>query len=544
MVNGGAVTRNTTSPAGTAPHYVGPRLRKVLEERLDDLQSAYEAVQEEERVLDESIRIAQFRKEALDDFYTFATKVMGFEDLYPPLHGPLCRLVQDGNIKRKLILLPRGCFKTTICSISYPLWLLVRDQNARIALCSVNSAKAEENLDEIYERAKGEIFQLLFGDIIGHPDTWPKRTKSFARIRRKGSKTGPSLAAYSVECSEVGRHFDTMVFDDIVDQEKVNTPQAREGVWEWFGRQFSVRDPGTEMMIIGTRWHWDDVYSRIQKHMPKYAENKEVGWHTERRSIIENGKIIFPARFTHAELEEIRKVQGDYIFSCFYYNEPAGEGTNPFDIRRISWVDYVPEKSSWTYILVDPASTRENYSCHVGIVVGDALPSRKFIVREAILEKMHPDQLVDTIFRLVGKHAPYKVVIEDESFQKSLKYWLRREMRDRGIHFQIDMVKNPRNVSQPMRLLSLQPYVNNGAIKFAHGMPGAKEMMEEFETYPKGPHKDLICALYMITASVFPPQITVRTVEKPPPPRSRQIMKMLSGRKNGRFMPFTRIGGK
>ncbi len=519
-------------------------MRQVLEERLKDLEVAHEAIQEEERVIDESLRIARFRQEAIDDFYTFVTKVLGFEDLYPSLHGPLCRLMQNGDVRRKLILLPRGCFKTTICSISYPLWCLVRDQNARIALCSVKASKAENNLEELYHRAGGEVFQLLFGDTIGHPDTWPKRTKSFARIRRRGSRTGPSIAAYSVESSEVGEHFDHLLFDDIVDQERVNTPQARESVWEWFGRQFSVRDPGTEMVVIGTRWHWDDVYSRIQKHMPKYADDKEVGWHVEKRAIIENGKIIFPTRFTRAELEEIRKVQGDYIFSCFYHNEPAGEGTNPFNVRRLKWVDYTPQKDGWTYILVDPASTRESYSCYVGIVIGDALPSRRFVIREAILEKMHPDQLVDTIFRLVEREKPYRVVIEDESFQKSLQYWLRREMRARKVHFTVDMVKNPRNVSQPMRLLALQPYINNGAIQFANGMPGARDMLEEIETYPKGPHKDLLCALYMITASIFPPKMVPHTAPKAPPIRSRRLMEMLNGKRGRGFMPFTRIGGK
>ncbi len=499
--------------------------------------------------VDKAVELIKARQIALEDFYVFCTEVMGFKDLYEPLHRPLCDLIANDKIKRKLILLPRGHFKTTIVSICYPLWRLIQDTSRRIALCSKAAAKAEENLDELVDRAGSSKVQAFFGDVIGHPDSWPIKRKDRIKLRRQGSTTGPSIAAYSVESSEVGRHFDCMIFDDIVDQEMVNSQRTRDAIWEWFGRQLSVLDPGAEIIVIGTIWHWDDVYIRIQKQLKKYDENTRIGWYVHKRKAIERDRVIFPTRFSKDELEEIRKVQGDYIFSCFYMNEPTGSGLNPFDLRQFQWIDYEPVRGAHTYILIDPASTRQDYSSYTGIIIGDAYTSpngrKVFVVRDAILEKLHPDVLIDRIFALAKKHQPFRVIIEDEAYQKSLYYWLRRDMIQRNFHFPVQMIKNPRNVSQEMRLVALQPFVHNGAIVFNNQMDGKADLVTEFESFPKGPHKDLICALYFATHIIIPAARDEPEVQKRVPVRSRLLQELVNRptRRNGR-MPFLRIGGR
>jgi hypothetical protein len=236
-------------------------------------------------------------------------------------------------------------------------------------LCSKAGNKSEESLAEIVDRASRPEFQELFGQEIGHPSSWPVNRKDMVRIARRGATTGPSISAYSTESSEVGRHFDVMILDDIVDQESVNSPASREKIWNWFGRQLSVLDPGCQLIVVGTRWSWDDVYSRIANRFQPYIKDGEVnklGWWIEKRAAIENGKLIFPTRFTREILAEIKHAQGDYVYSCFYENEPTPEGVNPFNARLIQYVEYDPEaaenEGDWNYILIDPASTIETWS--------------------------------------------------------------------------------------------------------------------------------------------------------------------------------------
>lgn len=525
------------------------------EKRLKELETRITSLSKQQENLDQQIELIELKERALDDFYFFCKEVMGFRELYEPLHRPLCNLISNPNIKRKLILLPRGHFKTTIISICFPLWRLARDQNERVALCSATDGKAEENLEEIIDRAARDRFQCLFGDSVGSPDKWPKCRKDQVRIRRRGSQTGPSIAAYGVDSSEVGRHFSLMLLDDIVNQDKVNTQNSRDNVWTWFGRQLSVLDPNCEMIVIGTRWHWDDPYSRIQKQLPKYSDDRPSGWWHEKRKVVEYNKLIFPTRFSFEELDEIKHIQGDYIYSCFYYNEPVGEGTNPFDLRKFGWIDYKrPEDSEdeyeksqtpHTHILVDPAASEAEYACYSGFVIADALHDRRVVIREAILEKLHPDDLISKIFELVQIHNPIRVLIEDEAYQKSLYYWTRERMLSRNIHFSVVPVRIPRNIQRDYRLSALQPFVHNKQIVFEKNMPGKADLVEEFETFPKGPHRDLLSAMAMIPyGMVYPSEKKLKPKEEDKPRLVEFFDQLIDkSRKRRSYMPRVSVRG-
>lgn len=518
-----------------------------------------QSVSQRAAALTRSIRKMAERQEVQEDFWIFCTKAMGFEDLYEPLHRPLCDLISNQNIKRILCLLPRGHFKTTIISICYPLFLLVNDPNERVSLCSSTSQKAEENLEEVIDRAGRDLFQHFCSDRLGPPPSWIKCSRIQIRVPRDGSTTGPSIAAFGVESAEVGRHFSTMLLDDIVGQNEVNSPQTRDNVWMWFGRSLSVLDPGSRMIILGTRWHFDDVYSRIITNLNTYMPDEKVQlvdgkelpqkWWIERREVIENEQLIFPTRFSRIELEEIRKIQGDYTFSCFYFNDPVGEHSNPFDVKKFSWVTYPTEaqedENSYTHILVDPALSSEAWACNSGLVIYDAHPDHTHTVIEAIREKLHPDELVAKIFALAKEYNATRVAIEDEAYQKSLVHWIRQQMPQHGFSFNVIPVKIPRNIKKYARFEALQPFIHNGLIKFKEDMPGREDIIEEFEQYPKGSTDDLIAALAMLpNCTIYPPSRKRRSKPKEMSPAGEFLQALMQrhdpGRHNG-YLPRVQI---
>jgi len=504
-------------------------------------------IERETEEIDAALDIAAEREQGLKDFFWFCKNVLGFDKMTEQLHGVLCNDIANDDLKRILVLLPRGHFKTTIISICLPLWLLCRNPQSRIALISVSADRAEENLMEIRDRARRQEFIRLYGGIVGQESGWHEVSKNKIRIPRQGAVTGPSIAAYGVDSKEVGRHFDTMLLDDICDQEKVNSQETRDRVWSWFGRQLSVLDPGCRLIVLGTRWHYDDVYSRIERQCPRRTENNPMGWTVVKRKAIENGRCIFPERFSKDLLEEIRKVQGDYLYSCFYNNEPVGEGCNPFDVRLFTWIDYVrPENSDdpeeklqtpITHLFVDPAQSKETWACPSGLVIVDACWDRRSVIREAILEKLHPDQLVDRIFSLVSQYNIQRVGIEDEAFQKSLAYWVKREQLARGVFFTVIPVKIPRNVAGDRRMAGIQPFLHNGDIIFDQKMEGKANIIEEFETFPKGPHKDLIAAISQIPhATVYPSKKMAKPAEEQEHPILEFLSMITKRRRNtGRF---------
>jgi predicted phage terminase large subunit-like protein len=522
--------------------------------KLKELEEAQRAQKERLFQLEKSHKFQVARDKALNDFYFFCIEVMGFKDLYEPLHRMLCDKVSNQDVIRKLIMIPRGHFKTTISSICYPAWLLARDMNERIIIASSALSKAQECLSEIVQRITDERFQYYLGDRIPHVDTWLQNTQGQIWFPRRSKFTGPTILTLGVDSAEVGKHGSRMIMDDIVGKEQVNTKPNRDKAWEWFGRQFSVLDPNCELCIVCTKWHEDDVYGRMQtdESWEKIVMKVKEPW--------PDGPFIFPTRFNEKTLKEIQSVQDEYTFSCFYLNEPSGAGVNPFQVGKFTFIEY-PFKveyrkdrskedndytKPWTYLLVDPAATTEGYSCPSGILLVDALSDKRLVIREAIQKKYEPDELVELIFAMVKAHKPRKVIIEAEAQQRTYHYWIRKEMFRRKMHFKIEEVKNPRNKTKYNRILALQPYLHNGDFVFQKDMPGRDALMEEFRTYPNGKTDDMICALYMAIPEVqYPPRNARRDSRKPVPIKSRLLHEMVH-RKERAFgrAPRIRVGGR
>jgi predicted phage terminase large subunit-like protein len=472
--------------------------RKLLQRRQAELKDQLKSIQKRKE-------LEEVREKGLEDFYFFCKNVMGFKDLYEPLHRPLCEFIANPDSKRKMILIPRGHFKTTIGSISYPIWKLLRNREERIGLMSVTSDLAEDHLRELIMKIDDTRTQALYSHKLPPSSTWPLRRGFEYRCPRRGSKVGPSLYACGVESSETGRHFSTIIIDDMVNDQNTRNRAQLERIWDWFSRQGSVLDSDGEFLVLGTRWHWGDPYGRLQEK--KDWEKMILSATTK------SGSLIFPTVFSKEFLEEKRRDQGDYRYSCFYENNPSGAGLNPFDIKRFSWVDYRERHpDAHRYLLIDPATTTNEWSHPTGIVIGDALAKEKtFVVTECIREKLEPDSLVNRIIGLCKKHDPYEIVIEADSAHKIFVSWLKREFAKKKLSYHIHSMKNPVKIGRETRTINtLQPRVHNGEVVFADNMIGREMLLEEFQSFPRGKSDDLVMALSAVLVVTYP-----RGYEKP-----------------------------
>ena len=124
-------------------------------------QSASEALYEEVRA---------YSKKSL--FY-FAATVMGFKDMTPNLHLPFCNYMQmlpwfggPQNSRRKLGIMPREHFKSSVVSCALPLWLLIHDPNTTIALISAKDDNTKKWLRFIKSTiTNNQMFRWAFPEI-------------------------------------------------------------------------------------------------------------------------------------------------------------------------------------------------------------------------------------------------------------------------------------------------------------------------------------------------------------------------------------------
>ena len=80
----------------------------------NDKRRTTEDLQEELAELDLEVLDDEFRKRAESDHMFFCRHVLGYKDLDDNLHGDVSHIVNHGEHRRKLLLLPRGHLKSSL----------------------------------------------------------------------------------------------------------------------------------------------------------------------------------------------------------------------------------------------------------------------------------------------------------------------------------------------------------------------------------------------------------------------------------------------
>jgi hypothetical protein len=144
------------------------------------------------------------REDLLSDFYLFCK--VGLEmPVHDLPHEEMASFISDTTQKQKLMLVPRDCWKTSICSTAFPLWMVLRawfiDQNPhyRCLIDSETTRLSKFILKAIGAYVKngrnlirhfGELYrkELDAGESLGHQlgqDWSPLRPD---RVRRFGDR--------------------------------------------------------------------------------------------------------------------------------------------------------------------------------------------------------------------------------------------------------------------------------------------------------------------------------------------------------------------
>jgi len=123
--------------------------------------------------------------------------------------------------KRKLIIMPRGTFKTTISSVAFPIWLLTKNPNLRIMLDSELYTNSKMRVREIRAQMESETFKKYYGDWKGIPWSDGEITIStHTKIYKE-----PSVFASGISASKTGVHADFIIADDLNSPLNTNTSE-------------------------------------------------------------------------------------------------------------------------------------------------------------------------------------------------------------------------------------------------------------------------------------------------------------------------------
>lgn len=197
-------------------------------------------------------------KESL--FHT-SQNLCGHKDITLNTHLPIVRALESPT-KRKLICVPRGTFKSSLCSVDYPIWLLLNNPNLRILLDSEIYGNSKNFLREIKGILKSEKFIDMWGD--WETNVW-NESEIIIGARTKTLKEA-SITVSGIGAQKTGQHYDVILGDDYNSPGNSTTPEGRQNVISHYQYNQSILETNGTYVIVGTRYSEDDLIGWIIKN--------------------------------------------------------------------------------------------------------------------------------------------------------------------------------------------------------------------------------------------------------------------------------------
>jgi len=475
--------------------------------------------------------IALMKKLAWDDFYIFTKYVVGKDLLEEEPHREVTEFLTAGltqsdllNLRctpplsvdsvknldaklKKLLMLPRGSFKSTIASTALPIWLLWHNPNLRIMMDCATLGNAKNYLAAIKDLIENSpMLKAVCTDDDGNyllecdkkvTGSWTEGQIILKHRTKLGMKE-PSIFLSAVDNTVTGMHPDVIIMDDLVSEDTVKTDVQLEKTKDHYRFSLSLLEPGGLQIVIGTRYHMNDLYSALLEYS---TFNKLV-----RPAVDKDGKLFFPTRLGTDRLAELKQEQGSYIFSSQYMLNPIDEETAVFKIKDIKYylaheLPPIVER----YILVDLAISQKE-SADYTVVISVGLDRDKNIyVLEYDRGRYTPFEVKDAIFRAFRKQSARgrvkTVGVETVQFQKAMMYILKDEMKRTGLYMPLTELKPGRGSKEDRIKASLQPFFGAGSLYIR---PDHEELENELLEFPFSKHDDIIDALSYISYVLRP----------------------------------------
>lgn len=294
--------------------------------------------------------IVEFKHRAERSLFVFAKGVLGRDRLTQSLHRHFCGWLTRTPPYRKMGLLPRDHYKTTIASHALPMHIFIQPEEDNLYFPGRDGSEIRVLLGcETEARSMKHIrwIETQFESNAILRALWPhrcweiplKQSKKWNEremlLPRKRDFADVSLQAIGVGGAITGAHFDVLIKDDLISLEAANSQTVMATAIEWHVASRALMDDPDKSLefIIGTRWAVQDLYQYIEENDPTVEILK--------RSIVEDGQPIMPEVFSLETVDRLRKEFG-VLFPLLYMNSAADPTLTDFsisDVRAFRIVD-------------------------------------------------------------------------------------------------------------------------------------------------------------------------------------------------------------
>jgi predicted nucleic acid-binding Zn ribbon protein len=224
----------------------------------------------------ENWKLPQVAEKTLQDFESFRERYFrteqGIPYETPAFHKKwieqIMETIESGN--QHMILSPPRHGKTDLL-IHFVIWLICNNPNIRILWVGGNEDIAKNAIGSVLDQL--EFNELLIEEICGPREKFKPKTKSAKSWSQSGFTVGtrtvtgiksPTMVGIGRGGKILSRDCDIIIADDIEDHSSTMQPASRENTRNWWTTTLSSRkEEHTAMVVIGSRQHYDDIYSHL-----------------------------------------------------------------------------------------------------------------------------------------------------------------------------------------------------------------------------------------------------------------------------------------
>ena len=431
------------------------------------------------------------------DFYIFAREILGYSRLEANPHFDWCTKLDERH-KRSLWLEPRYTYKTTVFTKAYPIWRLFLEPNLRILIANATAENAEAFLSEIVGHyLRNESLRRLY---LASYNTLPlnplsAKTKSIVLNTRTRNFSEPSIGTVGALGNLVSAHYDLIIVDDLCNIDDRESPRIREKKKRWFQDLVSVLVPDGELVVVGTHWHFDDVYSFIINELNPQLP-KKARYFIQRESCYnDDGSPRFPRILTQEFLEATCIEKGLLFFSCQYLNQPIPSERQIFKLELMHKVppSAIDLQRAEAFAFCDPSLGVADYSAIVTVLVQDG----RWTVFRCDLSSATQSKLIEKLIEL-HRFFTYKVLgIEANALGKAkadpelsnFELVLRERQSAAGVTVPYKLVWH--TAPKLARIESIEPHYSNGQLQFLETWNREyPELIEQLIHFPLAAHDD------------------------------------------------------
>ena len=402
------------------------------------------------------------------DRYYLGVFLCNRHDMLHPWIYDRCREV-EADRDTKLDLWARFHYKSSIITFLGVIQEILCDPEITIGILSFSSKQAKPFVRQIMQELESnEKLKNLYPDILW--DRPRQQAPKWAEnegmcVKRQSNPKEQTVEAHGlVDGQPTGRHFALIVYDDVVVQESVSTPEQIKKTttqWELSLNLGSTHSP--RFQYAGTRYSYGDTYGTI---LQRSAVKPRM------HAATHNGKMDgYPVFLTEERWEEIKKTTSTYTVACQQLLDPIAGSDIAFKMDW--WLEWeVRPYTLNVYIMCDPAHSKKKESNRTAIaVVGVDSNYNKYIL-DGVCHRMALSERWDSLKRIrtKWKRAPgireVKTGYERYGAQSDIEHF-KEMMRIEGSSFpiyELNWVGGGGSQSKRDRIQRMEPDLTDGSL--------------------------------------------------------------------------------